>query len=276
MTIETRFITIIAQASGIDATKIGPLHTLDSLGLDSLDKVQLAMTLEDEFHIILPDSEVDNPELGTVGGLLSHVQNKVDERGERFARFGVLPGATPGPSLPIVAQRDGTAVGMRLGDIIERHPDAFEARLCKGPMTLAEIMEAESPASATTTPIQTMIATASASTGTLELTESYVALVNVTNSGVIEPHGESIPQQVREDQENTSRETRRLLDEASAPGLGLPLSNLFLIAEEAAAPARLAFRRAFDAGYYAGVADRGLPDPEPSWLAYAEKEGLLL
>ena len=71
---------VLRQHSGYrgtlhDETKLG-----DKLLLDSLDLIELAMLLEDEFGINIPDRDVDTPELSTFGGLVSYVQGKVDEQ----------------------------------------------------------------------------------------------------------------------------------------------------------------------------------------------------
>lgn len=45
----------------------------DDLGADSLDVVDLLMSIEDEFEVEIPDSEVEN--LKTVGNLVSYIEN---------------------------------------------------------------------------------------------------------------------------------------------------------------------------------------------------------
>lgn len=50
------------------------------LDLDSLDRIQLAMKIEDEFGIDLTDDEVDKPELAYVAGLAAFVQGKIDAK----------------------------------------------------------------------------------------------------------------------------------------------------------------------------------------------------
>jgi acyl carrier protein len=60
---------------------------LRDLQLDSLDRVELAMLLEDEFSIQIPDDDVDNSALGTFGGLVAYVQGKIDARAQKFADF---------------------------------------------------------------------------------------------------------------------------------------------------------------------------------------------
>lgn len=45
----------------------------DDLGADSLDVVDLLMSLEDEFDIEIPDEEIEN--IKTVGNLVNYIEN---------------------------------------------------------------------------------------------------------------------------------------------------------------------------------------------------------
>lgn len=44
----------------------------DDLGADSLDVVDLLMTIEDEFEVEVPDSEIEN--IKTVGDLVGYIE----------------------------------------------------------------------------------------------------------------------------------------------------------------------------------------------------------
>ena len=46
----------------------------DDLGADSLDVVDLIMSLEDEFEIEVPDEDIEN--LRTVGALVSYIESR--------------------------------------------------------------------------------------------------------------------------------------------------------------------------------------------------------
>ncbi|MDU7338177.1 MULTISPECIES: acyl carrier protein [Clostridium] len=48
---------------------------VDDLGADSLDVVDLLMSIEDEFEIEIPDTEVDN--IKTVGELVKYIEGHV-------------------------------------------------------------------------------------------------------------------------------------------------------------------------------------------------------
>lgn len=45
----------------------------DDLGADSLDVVDLAMSIEDEFDVVIPDEEIEN--IRTVGDLVKYVES---------------------------------------------------------------------------------------------------------------------------------------------------------------------------------------------------------
>lgn len=48
---------------------------VDDLGADSLDVVDLLMSIEDEFEIEIPDTEIDN--IKTVGELVKYIEDHV-------------------------------------------------------------------------------------------------------------------------------------------------------------------------------------------------------
>ena len=53
----------------------------DDLGADSLDVVDLLMSIEDEFDIEIPDEEIEN--IRTVGDLVNYIESKkLDFAGE--------------------------------------------------------------------------------------------------------------------------------------------------------------------------------------------------
>lgn len=91
----TRVAKVIGDLAGIDPATIGPAWALGEkplitvydrsgnapvLKLDSLDRITLAMTLEDEFGIAISDREVEDERLAHVGGLVAFVQGKLDAK----------------------------------------------------------------------------------------------------------------------------------------------------------------------------------------------------
>jgi acyl carrier protein len=65
---------IVDQLSISDEDIITVDTTLEDLGADSLDLVELVMTLEDEFNIQIEDDAMDS--LKTVGDVLDYIASK--------------------------------------------------------------------------------------------------------------------------------------------------------------------------------------------------------
>ena len=64
---------ILAEQFDIDENEIAAETDLqDDLGADSLDVVDLLMSIEDEFEIEIPDEEIEN--IRTVGELVSYIE----------------------------------------------------------------------------------------------------------------------------------------------------------------------------------------------------------
>jgi acyl carrier protein len=59
--IENKVYRIISEQLGIPESSISlEKRFVDDLGGDSLDTVEMMLTLEDEFDIVLPEEEVEN------------------------------------------------------------------------------------------------------------------------------------------------------------------------------------------------------------------------
>lgn len=64
---------ILAEQFDVEEDKIVEDTNLqDDLGADSLDVVDLLMSIEDEFEIEIPDDEIEN--IKTVGALVSYIE----------------------------------------------------------------------------------------------------------------------------------------------------------------------------------------------------------
>ena len=64
---------ILSDQFDVEEDKITPeTNIADDLGADSLDVVDLLMTLEDEFDVEIPDEEVEN--IKTVGNLARYIE----------------------------------------------------------------------------------------------------------------------------------------------------------------------------------------------------------
>lgn len=68
-----KVIAILAEQFDVEEEKIAEDTNLqDDLGADSLDVVDLLMSIEDEFEIEIPDEEIEN--IRTVGALVSYIE----------------------------------------------------------------------------------------------------------------------------------------------------------------------------------------------------------
>ncbi len=64
---------ILAEQFDVEVDKITETTDLqDDLGADSLDVVDLLMSIEDEFEIEVPDDEIEN--IKTVGALVNYIE----------------------------------------------------------------------------------------------------------------------------------------------------------------------------------------------------------
>ncbi len=65
---------ILSEQFDVEEDKISPeTNLVDDLGADSLDVVDLIMSLEDEFEIEIPDEEIEN--IRTVGELVKYIES---------------------------------------------------------------------------------------------------------------------------------------------------------------------------------------------------------
>lgn len=75
-----RLVALIAEHADRSPDSIGPMMKLwPDLDLDSLDRIDLGLRIEQEFGIDITDSELQSDELGTVGGLLAMVVDKAGD-----------------------------------------------------------------------------------------------------------------------------------------------------------------------------------------------------
>ena len=68
-----QLIKIISEELSVDEAQITLESNLqDDLGADSLDAIQLIMSIENEFDITIPETEIDN--LKTVADCLNYIE----------------------------------------------------------------------------------------------------------------------------------------------------------------------------------------------------------
>ena len=73
-----KVVSIIADQLDVEEEKVTMEAAIaDDLGEDSLDVVDLVMSLEEEFNIEIPDEEVEN--IKTVGDIVKFIEEKTDE-----------------------------------------------------------------------------------------------------------------------------------------------------------------------------------------------------
>ena len=66
--------TILAEQLDVDAEEMSlDTKIADDLGADSLDVVELLMSIEDEFGVEIPDEEIEN--IKTIGNLVEYIEN---------------------------------------------------------------------------------------------------------------------------------------------------------------------------------------------------------
>ena len=67
---------IVAEHLGVEESKVTESASfIDDLGADSLDVVEILMSIEDEFDIEIPDSEIEN--LRTIGELVEYFETNM-------------------------------------------------------------------------------------------------------------------------------------------------------------------------------------------------------
>lgn len=68
-----KVVAILAEQFDVEESKIAEDTNLqEDLGADSLDVVDLLMSIEDEFEIEIPDEEIEN--IRTVGALVAYIE----------------------------------------------------------------------------------------------------------------------------------------------------------------------------------------------------------
>lgn len=71
-----RVIAIVKKETGVD--EITPETSLtQDIGVDSLDKIQIAMELEEEFNLSIPDDDLDDKGNDTVKGLADYIDRQL-------------------------------------------------------------------------------------------------------------------------------------------------------------------------------------------------------
>ena len=73
ISVAERVVVLAAQQAGVSPVEVTPAHHfVNDLNFDSLDRVEFAMELEDEFSLSIPDDAADN--IHTVGEAIDYVK----------------------------------------------------------------------------------------------------------------------------------------------------------------------------------------------------------
>jgi acyl carrier protein len=107
--VEPRVRRVVAEYLGVEAEDLTPsVSLIDELAADSLDLVELAIALEADFGIVLPESAIDD--LRTYGDLVDTVKALTRERREIEA----VPPEPPRLVWARVLPPDGASTGSQL------------------------------------------------------------------------------------------------------------------------------------------------------------------
>lgn len=72
--VSEKIIALLADQFGKEESEIElSMDIAEDLGADSLDVVELLMSIEDEFSMEIPDEEIEN--IKTVGDLVAYIEN---------------------------------------------------------------------------------------------------------------------------------------------------------------------------------------------------------
>ena len=66
---------IISEQTGIEEENLSENTTMEDVMADSLDKVEMLMSIEDAFDIDIPDSDAEN--FNNIGDIVSYIENKM-------------------------------------------------------------------------------------------------------------------------------------------------------------------------------------------------------
>ena len=77
MSVQDRVKAIIVEQLGVDMEAVTPEASfIDDLGADSLDIVELVMTMEEEFDLEIPDEDAEK--IKSVNDVINYIKAKVN------------------------------------------------------------------------------------------------------------------------------------------------------------------------------------------------------
>ena len=79
MSKEQEIRNLIIEQLGLEADKVvDSAHLVSDLHIDSLDRVEMIMVIEEKFGIEIPDSEIEK--LQTVGDVIKFIKEKTENQ----------------------------------------------------------------------------------------------------------------------------------------------------------------------------------------------------
>ncbi|WP_018296521.1 acyl carrier protein [Corynebacterium lubricantis] len=69
--VEGRLVQLIAETTGIDAEKVTPSSTTDSLGIDSLSRIEIVVRAEETFGVRIEAKDAES--FTTIGDLATYL-----------------------------------------------------------------------------------------------------------------------------------------------------------------------------------------------------------
>lgn len=76
MTTQEKVVEVVVEQLGVKKEEVKPeARFIEDLGADSLDTVELIMSLEEEFGIEIPDEDAEKAK--TVGDVISYIDTKL-------------------------------------------------------------------------------------------------------------------------------------------------------------------------------------------------------
>ena len=75
MTTQEKVVEVVVEQLGVKKEEVRPeARFIEDLGADSLDTVELVMSLEEEFGIEIPDEDAEK--IATVGDAIKYIEEK--------------------------------------------------------------------------------------------------------------------------------------------------------------------------------------------------------
>jgi acyl carrier protein len=74
--LDNRMVDLIVEQLGVSKEEVAPAASFfDDLGADSLDIVELVMSMEEEFDVEIPDEDVEK--LRTIGDAIGYLKDRL-------------------------------------------------------------------------------------------------------------------------------------------------------------------------------------------------------